>query len=322
LQEVPAFNHVPVLTHDIIPLGNAPYALPGSNRLGENISQAFLNDEVAAFMENHGIITTGNNLLASFHKLERLELMARIYIQAVHLGNLLASPDNFRHFLDLKMNTEIHFAAKAERDAIDNKKRNELLSIIKRSYERKLITSTTACFSLRLSADLFIITPANFDIMYLEADDFIEIRNAKVENDRLPSHYWQSHQEIYKKHQHIESICCAQPSAIMAFAVTDARFETHTIPEAFLLLNEIPKLGFGDFYTNPAVVADCLSKKILNVIIENDCIFVAGKNAFEVFDRLEVAEFSASSLISAIGCGKIRFIDKEHIEELKRNFSI
>jgi len=54
-----------------------PYALMGSEDLAEVVSQNALEADIL-LLENHGVITTGSNLLQAFDKLEILENAAKM----------------------------------------------------------------------------------------------------------------------------------------------------------------------------------------------------------------------------------------------------
>jgi L-fuculose-phosphate aldolase len=54
-----------------------PYALMGSNELAETVSENILKADIL-LLENHGILTTGANLLQAFDKIEVLESAAKM----------------------------------------------------------------------------------------------------------------------------------------------------------------------------------------------------------------------------------------------------
>jgi L-fuculose-phosphate aldolase len=56
------------------------------------------------------------------------------------------------------------------------------------------------------------------------------------------------------------------------------------------------------------------------VIIKNDSIIVTGDKLLQTFDRLEVAEFSARSLIMSHSLGALVPINDEQIEDLRKKF--
>ena len=64
----------------------APYALMGSQNLANNVGTAALNGN-CILMENHGILTVGENLLQAFDRLEVLEAAAKMNLITQLLGN-------------------------------------------------------------------------------------------------------------------------------------------------------------------------------------------------------------------------------------------
>jgi len=57
-------------------------------------------------------------------------------------------------------------------------------------------------------------------------------------------------------------------------------------------------------------------------MLENDSVVVTGDQLINTFDRLEVADFSARSLILAAPLGKLNPITDEEIEELRVAFHV
>ncbi len=54
----------------------APYALMGTEGLGDRVSAALEKDKSAVFLENHGVLTVGSSLLQAFDRMEVLEAAA------------------------------------------------------------------------------------------------------------------------------------------------------------------------------------------------------------------------------------------------------
>lgn len=59
-----------------------PYALMGTQGLGERVSSALTDGAAAACMENHGVLTIGTTLLQAFDRLEVLETAAKMTFMA------------------------------------------------------------------------------------------------------------------------------------------------------------------------------------------------------------------------------------------------
>jgi L-fuculose-phosphate aldolase len=106
----------------------------------------------------------------------------------------------------------------------------------------------------------------------------------------------------------------------MAFGVSGAKLDVRTIPESWIFLQDIPVLPFGDQFNYNNTIPDLLTGKIPAVIIQNDSILVTGDALLQTFDRLEVAEFSAKSLIMANPLGPLVPINQIQIEALRKKF--
>ena len=57
-------------------------------------------------------------------------------------------------------------------------------------------------------------------------------------------------------------------------------------------------------------------------MVENDCVIVTGSTLLQAFDRLEVMESTAHSIINASAIGKIVHISQSEVEDLKVAFNL
>ena len=78
----------------------------------------------------------------------------------------------------------------------------------------------------------------------------------------------------------------------------------------------------GDQYQEGKTLSQAITQYTPIVLIENDSILVTGHSVISTFDRLEVAEFSASSLIQAQMMGELKPIGQREIYELKEKFNL
>jgi len=65
-------------------------------------------------------------------------------------------------------------------------------------------------------------------------------------------------------------------------------------------------------------VSDMLSNNIPALLIKNDSVLITGDKLLQTFDRLEVAEFSAQSLVMAKPIGRLITINEQQVEDLRR----
>lgn len=305
-------------------VGYAKYALPGSGVLGEVIAQTFREGHDTVLMENHGIVTVGNSLIHAFQRLETLDFCARLTLKANILGRVrvLGTEElerSRRRIVLPEFTPQMHSSAEKEI-------RKTMVALVHRSYAQKLMTSTEGTFSARVDRDSFLITPFGIDRKYLTESDLVLIRDGMREEGKEPSQSVGLHMEIYEKHPAVNAILIAQPPNILAFGVSDAEFDTRTIPESYLVLRTIPKLPYGvefsDGTGDAPAIADHISDQTPVVICENNCVIVTGSSLLQSFDRLEVAEFSAKSIIASKAIGTVVPISSTQIDELEKAFDL
>jgi L-fuculose-phosphate aldolase len=303
-------------------IGMAEYGLPGSVELGEKIAVEFNKGFNTVILENHGIVVGAKNLFEAFMSFETLDFCARLEIDARSIGIPISLSEaeiqlsvNKQH-INMKEFVPSFFSSE-ERGA-----RRIMCELIHRAYKQKLFMSTQGTFSTRLTEESFLITPYAVDRKYMEPEDIVRIDKGLKEEGKLPSRSVLLHKRIYEKHPHINSIIIAHAPNIMSYAVTEAAFDSRTIPESYILLRNIPKLTYGSVFMEIEEVADVFVKAAPIALVKNDCIIVTGSSLINAFDRLEVAEYSAKALRASKRLGEVVTIDNEKISDLERAFNL
>ena len=185
-----------------------------------------------------------------------------------------------------------------------------------------LFTAAQGTYSTRLSDGSFIITPLHADPAYLEADDLVRIQDGAKEPGKTPDADVLLHQKIYDKNPKIGAIAFAQPVHSMVFAVTDMPFDTRMIPESYILLRDVKRIPFEAAYQNLDDVAAEFDNAHPVLLIENKLVIVTGASMLQVFDRLEVMEMTAASILKAQALGTIAHIPSGEIAALKTAFHL
>lgn len=319
-RKIPDTKIVPKASEICGKVGYAEYQLPGSEKLGEVIASKFKEGHNTVLLENHGIVTVGDRLVHAFQKLEILNFCARLTIKANIIGNVKVLSDEQ---LELSRN-EFSLEEFDHNNITSHEKdlRQRMIKFIHRSYSQKLMTSLEGTFSAKVDDEKFIITPWGKDRKYLREEDLVLINNSKKERGKKPSRSVKIHDKLYKKHPGIKAVIIAHPPNILAFGVSDAKFDSRTIPESYILLRDIPKLPFGMEFENNEGLVEILSENTPVVICENNCVIVTGGSLLEAYDRLEVAEYSAKSVIAAKAIGGVVPIGNTEINELKKAFGL
>ncbi len=321
VREVPDTRIIPQANRVCGPVGYAPYALPGSEKLGENIAATFAEEYNIIILENHGMAAGGANLLDAFHRLETLDFCARTLIRARSLGEVKTLSEPALNLFDFRHNALPEFVPTMH-SSRERELRQQIVEITARAYDRQLMISTEGVVSARLDENSFLITPTGADRRTIAIEDVVLVRNGVREAGKLPSRSVKLHQAIYAKHPDINCVMTAQCPNVTAYAITSAQFDSRTIPESFILLRDIPLIPFKTLYTEAEKVADMVSISTPVLIVQNDCVLAAGTNVLNAFDRLEVAEFSAKSLIDTAVIGSLVPIGDEEIRDLEVAFSL
>ena len=197
-----------------------------------------------------------------------------------------------------------------------------MCTLIHRSYDQRLFNSTQGTFSQRLSDGSFLITPYMVDRKYIEPQDLVRIKNGMCEAGKTPSRSAMLHQRIYDKHPEIGSVIIAHPPAIMAFACTDAKFDSRTIPESYINLRDVGRVPYGFSTLNIEETADMFCAKTPVIIVENQCVIVTGATLLKAFDNLEVMEYSAKAIIATKDIGPLQMISDKEVDDIETAFNL
>lgn len=321
VRRIPEINLIPTGRLICGEIAMAPYAIPGSQVLGEHIAAEFEKGYSVVMLENHGVVIGAKDIFAAFMAFETLETCARLHINALRVGAPkplapeIIEASAKRHDDMPEFEPELHTSP-------ENAMRRDLIKFIHRSYGQGLFTSTQGTYSARVDERSFVITPYGLDRQYLEVDDLVLVRDGQKERGKRPSRSVRLHEEIYASHPDVASVMIAHPPHVMAFAVTDAQFDPRTIPESYILLREPVKVPFGVSYRQPKKAASLITSRTPVLICENDCILVTGNSLMNAFDRLEVAEFTARSILATGTLGDIAHIEDKEVADINVAFKL
>jgi L-fuculose-phosphate aldolase len=303
-------------------VGYAGYELPGSKALGMKIEEQFRKGFNTVIMENHGAVIAGTSLLNAYHRFETLEYCARTILYGKILGDIRYLSDeqitSFENQLPGPM---------PEMDALsqpldETEKRSSVCEIMNRACRQGLMISTYGTASVRCNDDDFLVTPTGKTKWDLDTEDIVKISQGKREPGKTPSHAAWLHERIYTENPCINSIIQTQSPCLMAFGITNTRMNVRTIPESWIFLQDLPTISFDALSPLTANIPTLFSTGNPGVIIGNDSVLFTGDKLLQAFDRLEIAEFSAKSILLGAPLGKMTPISDEQVEELRKNFLI
>lgn len=322
VRQCPSLDLIPTVRRVCPDVRIATYAVPGSEALGANVGAVFADGCDIAILENHGVCVGAPDMFTAFQRFETLNYTASLEVLGRKVGNIHELPADAYRMSETNFHTKMDDFIPNSRSSEELAARRDMITLIHRSYQMGLFTATHGTYSVRLADGSFVITPFNYDRAYLEEDDLVRVKAGMKELGKTPSRAVHLHEKIYETNPDIQAILLAHPVHAMAFAVTDAAFDARTIPESYILLRDVKKIPYEEIYTNPDQMAKEFVPSCPAVMVENDCVIVTGGSLLQAFDRLEVMESTAHSIISAQEIGPIVHITDPEIEEIKEAFHL
>ena len=302
--------------------GYAGYAIPGSEAMAENVASEFRKGHNAVIMENHAVVTGGRDMAEALARLEALENCALTIHAAGSLGEirikevvqydapeLPSGPPSANSGLEPEAREGVNELSHEEELLAE-----EISRISFRACKRGLFYGFCGTISGRSTGDDFLITTERI-LRY-------DLGKAGIARSGPRGTGTESllHREIYRRFPYVNAVIGALPPYLMAFAVTGKEFDARTIPESWLMLRELPVVVTGASLPGREEIFERLNSGSPAVIICNDSVVVTGENLIQAFDRLEVAEMTAMSLVTAGPLGRIHPIDGEKINDLDKKF--
>lgn len=322
VRRLPELNLTPTVRYMCKNIKMAAYAIPGSQALSAEVGKVFEQGCNIALLENHGVCVGAADMLTAFQQFETLNYAAELEALATRLGEIRPLSETARQMSKTNVCSELRNVSPQPCSSEELAARRDMIALIRRSYKMGLFTAAQGTYSARLSDGSFIITPLHADPAYLEADDLVRIQGGAKEPGKTPDADVLLHQKIYAKNPQIGAIAFDQPVHSMVFAVTDMPFDTRTIPESYILLRDVKRIPFEAAYQNLDDVAAEFDNAHPVLLVENKSVMVTGASMLQVFDRLEVMEMTAASILKAQALGTIAHIPSDEIAALKTAFHL
>jgi L-fuculose-phosphate aldolase len=320
-RQTPDTSLFPQAAHVCGKVGYAPYELPGSHALGQNIANTFAQGFSSVILENHGVVVGGASLQDAFQRFETLEFLAKTLIKARLVGApKFLSPEQLA--LAERPRGILPEFDPPPPTTHEKALRQQLSDFIRRGYRQRLLTSTGGSFSARVDPHTFLISCTGVDRKSLDLDGLALIRNDRAEVGKRPSRAVALHAAIYEKHPDVHAIANALSVNATAFSVTGAPLDARTIPESYIFLRDVGTLPYADQFADGSAIADQLSMRRPAMLMENDGCLILGTSVLDAFDRLEVLESTAEAIINARQIAPLVPMEESHIQILMKAFHL
>lgn len=330
------------------PMGRTRYFVPGTAELGGALAYEFSQGFQCVSMQNHGIVIGAESLARAFSRLEILEISMRSMFTARAIGTmrspiLKSEPDEV--LSDWTTSDSVpcdpapqatHPSPTAAVTAESEQVATEVVRFAARGSRWQLLQSGRGAVSARCGwgAPRFLITAQNCDFAELAAEQLIsyEIRER---HPPCPSGLTQLldhpclHQAIYAACPAISAIIHAHPPCATAFSLIQMDRLPVTIPESYIVLGHVPILdpraGDERMVAQIVLAVSAVEDPQPAVVIAREGVLVMGRSLLEAFDRLEVLESTAETVVQAMRLGKMQALTDVQLatlQSIRRSHSI
>ena len=107
-----------------------------------------------------------------------------------------------------------------------------------------------------------------------------------------------------------------------AFAVTNAEFDSRTIPESYIALRNVKRVPYASSSLDISGTAAAFNSSTPVLIVDNKCVIVVGNTLLNAFDKLEVLDYSARAIIASRDIGEIVHISPEEVDDIETAFNL
>lgn len=201
------------------------------------------------------------------------------------------------------------------------KEKKELEEICHLLYNRNLVTASDGNVSVRVSDDHILLTPSGKNKGMVKAEEMIvlDLEGNTLEGVGRASKEYPMHRVIYQNRPDVKAVVHTHPVFSTAFALAGK-----TLPEDYLIETRmmLGKVGLTDYATPGTLemvdavepfLADCQA-----VLLKNHGAVTWGKSLTDAFNKMEVLESIAKTIIMSRVLGEPEKISPENMAKMKK----
>jgi L-fuculose-phosphate aldolase len=314
----PSSKIAPIYNKILGDISDSRYEIPGSLELGDIVKEEFEKGFYTVMMDSHGATVGGTDLNDAYIKYEALNDCADTMLNAAMLGGVNTVDD----FVSYSKTTGTYTCNITDED---REIARDLSKLLKRSFKQRLVSSYSGTLASKNSIGEIIINPDNVSREDITENDFIKYKDGKfsktlggkeIDSQNIVS-YIALIEEIFVSNECAKTVFISTPNAIMGFAVAKKLFNSRLIPETYIMLKDVAQVAHGK---TKEEIAFMISRECPSLVIDNECVITIGKNPIKAFDRMEVIEFSARSVIKAKQIAEIVPINQQEVDDINRVF--
>lgn len=309
-RKIPNSDIAPIYKELLGNITGSRYDIPGSISLGNIIKDEFVKGYDCVMMDNHGATVGGDSLEHAYCRYEALDNCCLTMINAEILGGVKYAKRQ-GDYGQVATVTSCQYSQK------ENEVAEEICAFLKRSYKQKLVSESYGTLAVKLENGDILFNSDKAPRSCITTNDIIKYSKGSISQDVCVK-YLGLITQIFDKTPEAVTVFISMPPYAMGFSVAHVELNSRLIPESYIMLKDVQSCKAGE---DKNVIASKLTTKSPAVIIENECIVTIGKNIVKAFDRMEVIEYSAKSIIMAKQVAKIIPINENETQDIDRVFN-
>ena len=200
--------------------------------------------------------------------------------------------------------------------------RREIVEAARRLAAQGLLPGPSGNLSARLDGERVLVVPSGVPKGRLQPEELLVVN---LEGDVLagmkglkPTSELPMHLEVYRRRADVGAVVHAHPAASVALTVAGISLREPILPEAVLLLGEVPTAAYATPSTpeNRAAIAEWIADHDVVLLARHGSLTV-GRTVAEAVMRLEVLEHTAKTLLWAYMAGKPSPLPPEAVAKLQ-----
>lgn len=202
--------------------------------------------------------------------------------------------------------------------------KQELCSISRMLFERKLVSGTDGNISMRTDKTMMIITPSGVNKGMLTPDMVLtqKFDGTVIEGALRSSKEAGLHIKIYNERNDINAVIHTHPAYATAFAACGETIPQNILIEAPVLLGDAAVAPYGQPGTSEVVDAvDGLVEKNDIILLQNHGVVVYATDLMSAFNKMDALENTAKSIIIAKILGDIKYIPEGNLLKIRNRNS-
>lgn len=203
----------------------------------------------------------------------------------------------------------------------EQRMRRDVVEVCRRLYARHLIGAGEGNVSCRLPEGLLLVTPSGVNKGFLRPAELVvtDLEGRTIRGRGRPSTEILMHLAAYRARPEVNAVVHAHPLTAVAFTVAGLAAPNDLLPEAVLVLGQVPVAPFS----TPGTEEVPRSLEILwpgheVILLERHGALALGADVFQAYDRIETLERVCEVALRARALGRCEPMPRDSVERVRQ----